>query len=164
MTQQPTASAPPQAPQADRADQNLSDGLASVANEIGRTDNKASLLLAFNGAVIAGLAATINTPLPPLTRTAGALAALTLAASAVLLLQVVRPRLAYRSRTGFLHWARCTPADIRAEIGTDHRAEHLQVLSVIALRKFRGLRHAVDLSLFSVVLLVIAVLAPLLRR
>lgn len=45
-------------------DQNLKDALATVASEIGRTDNKTSFLLAFNGAVIAGLVGSANKDLP----------------------------------------------------------------------------------------------------
>ncbi|MGW2425597.1 hypothetical protein ACWC0C_41245 [Streptomyces sp. NPDC001709] len=43
-------------------DKNLDAACASVAGEIGRTDGKASLLLAFNGAVLAGLASVADNP------------------------------------------------------------------------------------------------------
>ncbi|WP_235455434.1 hypothetical protein [Streptomyces olivochromogenes] len=36
------------------ADQNLTDACHTVAGDIARTDGKASLLLAFNGAALAG--------------------------------------------------------------------------------------------------------------
>ncbi len=64
----------------------------------GRTDGKASLLLAFNGAALAGLASVADKELPPVTKAFGSLAVLTLGAAAVLLLLVVRPRLHGRDR------------------------------------------------------------------
>ncbi|MGW7207109.1 hypothetical protein [Streptomyces sp. NPDC054837] len=56
--------------------------------ELGRTDGKSSLLLAFNGAVLAGLASVADKDLPPVTKVCGALAAevlLALAAAGVTL-------------------------------------------------------------------------------
>ncbi|WP_331718613.1 hypothetical protein [Streptomyces sp. NBC_00289] len=48
------------------ADQNLDAACATVAGVSARTDGKASLLLAFNGAVLAGLASVADPHLPPL--------------------------------------------------------------------------------------------------
>ncbi|MEU6602377.1 hypothetical protein [Streptomyces flaveolus] len=42
------------------SDKNLDAACASVVSEIGRTDGKSSLLLAFNGAVLAGLASVAD--------------------------------------------------------------------------------------------------------
>ncbi|MFF3327424.1 hypothetical protein [Streptomyces sp. NPDC002889] len=57
-------------------DKNLDATCASVANEIigVRADGKASLLLAFNGAVLAGLASVTDKELPLPTKVFGALA------------------------------------------------------------------------------------------
>ncbi|HET6354848.1 hypothetical protein [Streptomyces sp.] len=55
---------------------------ASVAAEIGRTDGRASLLLAFNGAVLAGLASVADKELPLPTQVFGALTVLALGATA----------------------------------------------------------------------------------
>jgi len=48
----------------DHVHQNLTDALNTVTTEISSTDSKASLLLAFNGAVIAGLAGAVDKDLP----------------------------------------------------------------------------------------------------
>lgn len=140
-------------------DQNLKDALATVATEIGRTDNKASLLLAFNGAVIAGLAGSADKHLPLLCLVAGGFAVLALAASTVLLLLVVLPRLRGADRASFPYWATCDTQQILSDMSDDHRADRLRVLSQIALSKFEGLARAIRLSLAAVVLIVLGVLA-----
>ncbi|MER6375308.1 integral membrane plasmid transfer protein, partial [Streptomyces mirabilis] len=61
-------------------DKNLDTACTSVVNEIGRTDGKSSLLLAFNGAVLAGLASVADKDLPTATKVFGALAVLALGA------------------------------------------------------------------------------------
>ncbi|MFH9090481.1 Pycsar system effector family protein [Streptomyces sp. NPDC017673] len=106
-------------------DKNLDTACASVVNEIGRTDGKASLLLAFNGAVLAGLASVADKELPPVTKAFGSLAVLALGAAAVLLLLVVRPRLHGRDRASFPYWARLDEDEIRACLDGDTRAARL---------------------------------------
>ncbi|MCX4451533.1 Pycsar system effector family protein [Streptomyces sp. NBC_01789] len=108
-------------------DKNLDAACASVANEIARTDGKASLLIAFNGAVLAGLASIANKDLPAVTKTAGALAVLALGAAAVLLLLVVRPRLRADDRASFPHWARLDEDGIRSCIEGNYRAALIRV-------------------------------------
>ncbi|WP_331732398.1 Pycsar system effector family protein [Streptomyces sp. NBC_00989] len=137
-------------------DKNLDTAYAAVVNEIGRTDNKSSLLLAFNGAVLAGLASVADNDLPPVTKVFGALAVLVLGAAAVLLLLVVRPRLGGNDRASFPYWARLDDDEIRACMDGDTRAARIGVLSGIAVRKFTHLRHAVDLSLAALALLALA--------
>lgn len=100
-----------------------------------RTDSKASLLLAFTGAVLAGLASAADHQLPLVTKVFGALAVLTLGAAAVLLLLVVRPRLGGTDRASFPYWAQLDEAEIRASMTGDPRAARIRVLSGIALRK-----------------------------
>lgn len=139
-------------------DQNLKDALATVASEIGRTDNKTFFLLAFNGAVIAGLVGSADKDLPLLCLVAGGLVVLALAASTILLLLVVLPRLHGADRASFPYWATCDTQQILAEMSDDRRADRLRVLSQIALPKFQGLGRAIRLSLAAVVLIVIAVL------
>jgi hypothetical protein len=136
-----------------RTDANLDDACAAVAGEISRTDGKASLLLAFNGAVLAGLASVADQDLPPATKACGGLAAAALGAAAVLLLLVVRPRLRGDDRSSFPHWARLGEAEIRASMDGDTRPARIRVLSAIAVRKFTLLRRAVDLLLTAVVML-----------
>ncbi|MEU5443668.1 Pycsar system effector family protein [Streptomyces griseofuscus] len=137
-------------------DKNLDAACASVANEIARTDGKASLLLAFNGAVLAGLASVADKDLPAATKAVGALAALALGAAAVLLLLVVRPSLRGDDRASFPHWARLDEGGIRSCMEGDTRATRIRVLSTLALRKYLHLRRAVDLSLAALVLLALA--------
>jgi hypothetical protein len=137
-------------------DKNLDTACADVVNEIGRTDGKASLLLAFNGAVLAGLASVADRDMPPVTKVFGALAVLALGAAAVALLLVVRPRLRGDDRASFPYWARLDEDEIRACMDGDNRASRVRVLSGLAVRKFTHLRHAVDLSLAAVALLALA--------
>ncbi|MFF8696767.1 hypothetical protein ACF08W_31595 [Streptomyces sp. NPDC015144] len=77
---------------------NLDAGCADTATELARVDGKASLLLAFDGALLAGLASLADKPLPlPLpTKIIGAAAILALTTAAVLLLLVVRPNIGGR--------------------------------------------------------------------
>ncbi|WP_331722326.1 Pycsar system effector family protein [Streptomyces canus] len=137
-------------------DKNLDTACASVASEIARTDGKSSLLLAFNGAVLAGLASVADKDLPPVTKAFGALAILALGAAAVLLLLVVRPRLGGNDKASFPYWARLDEDEIRDCMDGDTRAACIRVLSNLAVGKFTHLRHAVDLSLAALVLLALA--------
>ncbi|MGW5816479.1 Pycsar system effector family protein [Streptomyces noursei] len=137
-------------------DKNMDAACASVVNEISRTDGKSSLLLAFIGAVLAGLASVADKDLPLSTKVVGAAAVLALGAAAVLLLLVVRPRLSGADRASFPYWARLDEDEIRACMDGDTRAARLRVLSTLAVRKFTYLRRAVDLSLAALVLLALA--------
>ncbi|WP_329402952.1 DUF5706 domain-containing protein [Streptomyces virginiae] len=137
-------------------DKNLDAACASVANEIARTDGKASLLLAFNGAVLAGLASVADKDLPNATKVIGALAVLALGSAAVLLLLVVRPRLSGADRASFPHWARLDEDEIRSCMEGDTRATRIRVLSNLVVRKYRHLRRVVDLSLAALSLLALA--------
>ncbi|EYT77992.1 integral membrane plasmid transfer protein [Streptomyces sp. Tu 6176] len=143
-------------------DTNLADALAAVTTEIGRTDGKASLLLAFNGAVLAGLASLAGRHLPTPTAVLGGLAVAALGTATVLLLLVVRPRLGGSDRASFPHWARLTEHEIRTCMTGDTRAARVRVLSRIALAKFGRLTRAVDCTLAALALLALAALtAPL---
>ncbi|MER7841825.1 Pycsar system effector family protein [Streptomyces sp. NPDC096040] len=136
-------------------DQALDDAVRDTDAKITRTDSNASLLLAFVGAVLAGLGSTIDDHLPVLTAVAGELAILALAA--VLLLLVVRPRLSGRDRASFPYWARLLDDSlILASMTGDTRAARIRVLSRIAVAKFTQLRRAVDLILLALALLALA--------
>ncbi|MFJ1601539.1 Pycsar system effector family protein [Streptomyces sp. NPDC088261] len=137
-------------------DKNLDTACASVTGEIARTDSKASLLLAFNGAVLAGLASVADKDLPAATKVIGALAVLALGVAAVLLLLVVRPRLRGDDRASFPYWATLDDDGIRSCMEGDTRAARIRVLSTLAVRKFLHLRRAVDLSLTALALLALA--------
>lgn len=147
---------PTQTPAAGTVDRNLDDALAVLAAEIARTDGKASLLLAFDGAVLAGLASVATQPLPTPARAVGILAVAALGTAAAVLLLVVRPRLGGSDRASFPHWARLDEDAIRDCMTGDTRAARVRVLSGIALSKFTRLRHAVDLSLAALGLLAVA--------
>ncbi|MCX4665035.1 Pycsar system effector family protein [Streptomyces uncialis] len=137
-------------------DRNLNGAHEAVVTEIGRTDGKASLLLAFTGAALAGLASAADNGLPMPTKILGGAAALALGAAAVLLLLVVRPGLSGADRASFPYWARLDEDEIRACMTGDTRAARVRVLSVIAVRKFSRLRSAVDLLLTALALLALA--------
>ncbi|MEV5139682.1 Pycsar system effector family protein [Streptomyces syringium] len=137
-------------------EKNLDAACASVANEIARTDSKASLLLAFNGAVLAGLASVADKDLPAAPKAIGALAVVALGTAAALLLLVVKPRLRSHDRASFPYWATLDEDQIRVGMEADTRAATIRVLSILAVRKYRHLRRAVDLSLTALVLLALA--------
>jgi hypothetical protein len=110
-------------------DKNLDAACAAVATEIGRTDGKASLLLAFNGASLAGLATLADVPLPTPARVLGALAVTAIGCATVLLLLVVRPRLSGQDRASFPHWARLAETEVHASMAGDTRAARIRTLS-----------------------------------
>lgn len=123
----------PTAPDAARTDAALCEARTDVKGEIARTDTKASLLIAFNGALLAGLTAAA----PALQLTAfvavlGGAGAVLLLVAAGLLLAVIRPRLKPAAPGSFPHLANLTPEEIRTELATDRRAENIAVLSRVA--------------------------------
>lgn len=137
-------------------DKNLDDAVRDTDAKITRTDGKASLLLAFDGVVLAAVAGAYA-QLPFAARAFGAAAALALGAAAVLLLLVVRPRLSGNDRASFPYWARLRDdRDILASLTVDARAVQLRVLSQIALGKYVQLRWAIDLTLAALALLAAA--------
>ncbi|MER7496402.1 Pycsar system effector family protein [Streptomyces pharetrae] len=137
-------------------DKNLEAALATVQAEIGRTDGKASLLLAFNGACLAGLASLAGEHLPTPTRVLGGMAAAAIVLATVLLLLVVRPRLGGEDRASFPYWARLAETQIHACMHGDTRAARVRILSRIAVAKFTRLRRAVDCMLTALALLALA--------
>jgi hypothetical protein len=151
------------------ANTQIAGELAAVRGELSRVDAKCGTLAGLAGAALAFLVTqTGHGPLAVriLLGTAGAVMA---AATMVLLLAVLRPRL---GSTGFRRYAvmsgneladlftrgRSTPA-AGAVLATSLEIEDLQVLSQIVNRKFLGLRLAVDLIAFSVLLMTVALLA-----
>ncbi|MEV8529208.1 Pycsar system effector family protein [Streptomyces sp. NPDC052000] len=139
--------------------QNLDEALHDVESKINRTDSKASLLLAFDGAALAGLASIADKQLPLPSRLVGGAAVLALVAAAVLLLLVVRPNLGGKSRTvreGFPRWAQLSEDALLAAMREDTRVMRVRTLSIIAVAKFERLAHAVDLILAALALLLTA--------
>lgn len=138
-------------------DKNLDAAVRDTDAKITRTDSKASLLLAFDGVVLAAVVGAHDTQLPLVARAFGIGAALALGAAAVLLLLVVRPRLSGNDRASFPHWARLKDdREVLAGLTADTRAAQLRVLSRIALGKYVQLRWAIDLILASLALLAAA--------
>ncbi|MGY3341034.1 hypothetical protein ACVW0K_007227 [Streptomyces filamentosus] len=152
--------APVPVPAADaETGKNLDAACATLAAELGRTDAKASLLLAFDGFVAGALLTAADKNLPTGVKVLGGTAVLALAAAAVLMLLVVRPRLRGDDRASFPHWARLDEAAIRTGMSGDTRPAQIKALSCLAVRKFRLLRHAVDLVLVALALLLAAAVA-----
>ncbi|MEW2623644.1 Pycsar system effector family protein [Streptomyces sp. NPDC048106] len=137
---------------------NLDDACHDVEAKISRTDSKASLLLAFDGAVLAGLASVADKNLPLPAQVAGGAAVLALVASAVLLLLVVRPNLGGRGRVireGFPSWAQLSEDDLLDTMRQDTRLTRVRSLSILAVAKFERLTRAVDLILAALALLLV---------
>ncbi|MEV1022273.1 Pycsar system effector family protein [Streptomyces sp. NPDC050264] len=130
---------------------------AEVKAEISRTDSKASLLLAFIGAVLAGVwSAGQGLPLSVYVLAPGLAGLALLLGAAALLLSSVRPNLS--GRHGFPLWATLTPEQIRDAVATDTAAD-IAGLSRIAVTKFTALRRAIDLTRIGGALLLVAAVA-----
>ncbi|MFD8572452.1 Pycsar system effector family protein [Streptomyces sp. NPDC059639] len=137
----------------------LSAAHAEVKAEITRTDGKASLLLAFIGAVLAGVwSAGKDAPLTAYALVPGLAGIAVLVGAAALLLSSVRPNLS--GRHGFPLWATLTPEQIREAVATDIAAD-IAGLSRIAVVKFTALRRAIDLTRIGGVLLIVATVITL---
>ena len=136
--------------------------------EMGRTDSKASTLLALTGAALALLVGGLTgRPLPVSAAIAGWAAVAVVAAAVVVLALALRPSLRGTPPGSLLAWA-CGPDTVRAELADlvadpnlviDRQAAQVSVLAGLAVTKFRRLRLAVDLLL---VALPLAALVPVL--
>ncbi|GCD45720.1 Pycsar system effector family protein [Streptomyces paromomycinus] len=135
----------------------LSAAHAEVKAEIARTDTKVALLIAFEGAVLAGTATAATALRVPLAaRLIAALGIAALLAAVALLLMTARPNLGGARPCGFPRWATMTGAEIRDDLLIGDRAQHVRVLSRIAVTKYGRLRRAIDLTLVGGLLLVVA--------
>ncbi|BDM66707.1 integral membrane plasmid transfer protein [Streptomyces nigrescens] len=130
---------------------------AEVKAELARTDTKASLLLAFIGAMLAGAwSVATDGHLTWAALVIGAAGVAVLLVAAGLLLFTVRPNLGGARPQGFPLWATLTPEEIRDALREDNRDAHIAVLSRIAVLKFGRLRRAIDLTCLAGGLLVVA--------
>ncbi|MFD5834489.1 Pycsar system effector family protein [Streptomyces collinus] len=137
----------------------LKEAHAEVKAEITRTDTKTGLLLAFVGAVLAGVwTVARDLPLTLPACMAGGLGMVLLLAAAGLLLRSTRPNL--RGRHGFPLWATLTAEEVTAAVATD-LAVDIAGLSRLAVTKFTCLRRAIDLTCAGGVLLILAALLTL---
>ncbi|MFJ9027309.1 Pycsar system effector family protein [Streptomyces sp. NPDC102274] len=139
-------------------DTSLTAAHAEVKAEIARTDSKTGLLLAFIGALLAGVwTVAKDASLPAAALMVGGMGVALLVAAAGLLLRAVRPNLGGARPVGFPRWATLTADQIRTELDEDKRAQHIATLARIAVGKFKALRRAVDLTCAAGVLLIVAV-------
>lgn len=134
--------------------------------EISRTDGKSGVLLTSFSLPLAVLVTAV--PGHTLPRAAAVLVGagvVGLVAAMLVVLLVVRPRLARAARGSFLYWAECTPEVLLEDLQnpSDHtaRAAHLIHLSRMARRKYRGLRLAGDVTAVSLVALAAALITAL---
>lgn len=128
---------------------------AEVKAEIARTDTKTSLLLAFVGALLAGvLTVTKGSRLSPAAVAVGGAAILLLLVALGLLLFAVRPSLG--GRHGFPRWATETADEIGKALRVDTRCADIAGLSRLAMAKYTRLRRAIDLIGAAMLLLVAA--------
>lgn len=130
----------------------LAAELVAVRDELPRVDAKCATLASLTMGGIAFLATQVSHG-PIAVRVLMAASGLMLtAATLVLLLVVIRPRL---GSTGFRAYATATPAAIqqlRTRRARECQETNLVVLSQITNRKFRGLQIATDLTAAAVVL------------
>ncbi|MEU5104093.1 Pycsar system effector family protein [Streptomyces sp. NPDC021354] len=130
---------------------------AEVKAEIARTDSKSGLLLAFIGALLAGVwTVAHDVRLPTPAYVVGCTGVAVLVVAAALLLRAVRPNLGGARPMGFPLWATLTADQIRAELAEDRREQDIANLSRLAVVKFANLRRAVDLTCAAGVLLIVA--------
>ncbi|MEU3565762.1 Pycsar system effector family protein [Kitasatospora sp. NPDC006786] len=130
------------------ADQALDRELAAVVNEIGRTDSKASLLLALDGVLVAAVASLGKASGYALALVA--IGAVAMVAAAVLAVLVVKPRLDPTKSNGFSRWAACDPDHLLQALADDVRPRRLHELSLLCERKMRLLIRAAQLSVVAV--------------
>ncbi|MFB6533564.1 Pycsar system effector family protein [Streptomyces noursei] len=135
----------------------LSAAHAEVKAEISRTDTKASLLLAFDGAVLAGVwSVASSVHLSIVARIVGAAGMAVLLGAVALLLLTVRPKLAGVRPGGFPLWATLTAEEVADALAVDERAEDIARLSRLAVAKYGRLRRSVNWTLTGGALLVAA--------
>ncbi|MHB6909012.1 Pycsar system effector family protein [Streptomyces sp. DB-54] len=138
-------------------DSALAAAHADVKAEISRTDTKASLLLAFDGAVLAGvwsIASSVH--LSTAARIVGAAGVAVLLGAVTLLLRTVRPNLGGSRPVGFPLWATLTAGEVLDVLAVDDRAEHIATLSRIAVAKYGRLRRSINWTMAGGALLVAA--------
>ncbi|MFF2805767.1 Pycsar system effector family protein [Streptomyces sp. NPDC058000] len=136
-------------------DSALAAAHGDVKAEISRTDTKASLLLAFDGAVLAGVwSVASSVHLSAAARIVGAAGVAVLLGAVVLLLRTVRPNLGGSRPVGFPLWATLTAGEVLDVLAVDDRAEHIATLSRIAVAKYGRLRRSINWTLTGGALLV----------
>ncbi|KAB7833534.1 Pycsar system effector family protein [Streptomyces mobaraensis] len=128
------------------ADQGAADAVTMLRGELGRSDSKASLLLALTGAALAGIgsAAPSWIHLPAAAVTVGVVGALAFFAATVILLLAVRPTLA---GTGWPTWHKLTDTELEARLADGARMDEVRVLQAAARSKFARVQYAIGCAL-----------------
>lgn len=129
-------------------DHRLGQARTEVLAEMARADAKAGALLTVLGLPLAILIAAVpgrSLPAAVLGMVAAGTAGLAVAMS--LALAVIRPRLGGATHGFYLHWATCTTAhEITTGLTDDRSAAHIALLSRMVRRKYKLLRHAIDIT------------------
>lgn len=144
----------------------VTDAKAGVLTELQRGDTKATSLLGLFGAVLAGVIALMRSGVSTAAVVLLFLAAIPTAAAVVLLLWVLRPNLnGGNARSGFLRWAAFLrdPAALADDFDRPRRAhdeaQHLAVLSVLAITKYQRIAVAIYCLLTGLALTTLALIA-----
>lgn len=142
----------------DRTDANLAAAAVDSRREVDRSDTKASVLLALNGAMTAGLMSAADADLLTSAKLVGGLSGAFIIVAIVVLLRVVRPRTRIKneSSAGFVRWASLDQPAFREAMREDHRVDDAHALAKLADRKHTLLRWAVDATTTAVALFAIA--------
>ena len=145
-------------------DTRLDAATRTVLAEISRTDAKAGVLLtAFSLPLAALVAAVPGRALPALAAVLVGTGVVGLAASMLVVLVVVRPRLGGAVRGSYLYWSLCTEEELVDDLqAPKEQAAHVIRLSRIARRKYTGLRIAGDITAGALLALAAALLTALL--
>ncbi|MET7620381.1 Pycsar system effector family protein [Streptomyces sp. NPDC005408] len=140
--------------QQDRAQDRIAAMVTTLQSDLARSDAKASLLLALAGAALVALGASASRldPTAP-AAVAGSLGAAALLAATLILLLAVRPNL---RGSGWTSWPGLSSDELRDWLTSGYQVDHVRFMAVLALRKFRLIRAAVDCMLAGVGLLALA--------
>jgi hypothetical protein len=132
----------------------VADAAAMLRGEMGRADNKAALLLALIGGLVAGVgSAAPQLDLTASAVTAGVAGLIALVAAIVLLLIAVFPSL---TGDGWPSWHQLSDAELQARLAGGQRTDEVRALQAGAVRKFRRIQYAIGSTLAGVGFLALA--------
>ncbi|MGW7256550.1 Pycsar system effector family protein [Streptomyces sp. NPDC054834] len=140
-----TTTSNPDPLQARQAGSDIDTAITLLRGEVARSDSKASLLLALNGAALAALVSLSAIGHVPASVVAvGAIGAVTLLAATVALLLAVRPQL---GGAGWPQWPNLTDEELHRELAAGQQLTLVKVLAVSVRTKYARIRLAVDFML-----------------
>lgn len=141
----------------------LTELRSEVRDELRRADTKATTLLSLVGVTLAGVIALSGRSLPPISMVLLWSAAVSIAASVLLLLSVVRPRLSARPVAGTWLYAAAVEPDVLlqgcADMTPAQLAADTVVIARIARGKYCGITRAVWTLVAGLTLLALALFA-----